>query len=446
MPISNNPPSVLDCGDLLPYFMQLIQRARPTVALALSAFLLCSTSLGSDWPNWRGPNSNGSVQTGNYPAKFDPAKPAWKVALPGKGTSTPIVHKDRVYLTCPADGEDALLAFDLSGNQLWQTKLGPEDPPKHRTLASSANASPATDNQAIYVYFKSGTLASLDFNGKIRWKTNLVESFGKDQLFWDQGTSPTLTDKHVVIARMHSGESWLAGFDKATGVLSWKEARNYKVPTENDNGYSTPLLFEQDGKKALLVWGADHLTAHSAADGKLLWECGDFNPEGTGYWPAIATPVIVGNMAVVPAGRDDRNQARIHGIKLGGRGDVTKTHRAWKRQDTGVFVATPAASNDRVYLLRHKGAIDCLDTQTGKTIWTGALPEHRSPYYSSPVIANGILYAAREDGTLFTARVQEKFELVGEHNLGERLIACPVPAADRLFIRGDTHLFCFATP
>lgn len=398
------------------------------------------------WPNWRGPSFNNSVAEGTFPSKLNPATPAWKAALPGKGTSTPIVYGDRIYLTCPADGEDAVLAFDLNGNQLWQTKLGPEDPPKHRTLASSSNASPVTDGQALYVYFKNGHFASLEFSGKIRWKNNVVESFGKDQLFWDQGTSPMLTDKHVVLARMHGGESWIAGFDKATGKLSWKEARNYDVPTENDNAYTTPLLFEQNGRKALLVWGADHLTAHEADTGKLLWSCGGFNPHGTGYWPAIASPVIIGNVAVVPAGRDDRNQGSIHGIKLGGSGDVTSSHRLWKRDDLGIFVPSLTAYKDRVYLLRNKGGVACLDPKTGDTIWTAALPEHRSAYYSSPTIAAGTLYAAREDGTLFIARVEDKFELLGEHPMGERIIASPVPAANRLFVRGDNHLFCFANP
>ena len=396
-----------------------------------------------EWPNWRGPLGNGSIESGNYPVKWDSTNVLWKVALPGKGTSTPIVLKRRIYLTGPSDGKDAVLAFDFSGRTLWQTRLGPESTPKHRTLGSSGNASPVTDGKGLFVYFKSGNFAALELDGAIRWTINLVERFGRDQIFWDQGTSPIVTDKHVVMTRMHSGESWVAGFDKANGELRWQTVRNYKTPVENDNGYTTPVTFQHEGKKALLVWGADHLTAHSAADGKSLWSCGDFNPESTGYWPAIATPTIVGNMAVVPVGRDDRpGQARVHGIRLGGSGDVTSTHRAWKREDIGVFVPTPASYKGRVYLLRHRGEVVCIHPEDGRTIWVGAFPEHRTPYYSSPVIANGILYAAREDGVIFVARVADKFELLGENPMGERVIASPVPAENRLLLRGDQHLFC----
>jgi outer membrane protein assembly factor BamB len=396
-----------------------------------------------EWPNWRGPNGNGSITSGSYPVKWDASSVAWKVKLPGKGTSTPVVRDGRIYVTTPVDGQDAVMAFDFAGKEIWRTRLGAATAPKHRSLASSCNASPVTDGRGLFVYFKSGHLAALEFDGKVRWKINLVERFGLEQLFWDQGTSPVATDRHVVVARMHSGESWLAGFDKATGELRWQQPRNYKVPTENDNGYATPVAFQHQGQPALLQWGADHLTAHAADDGKVLWSAGGFNPQSTGYWPGIATPVIAGNIAVIPVGRDDRaGQARLHGIRLGGSGDVTATHHAWKREDLGVFVTTPVEYQGRIYLLRHRGEVVCVDPASGKTLWTGAFPENRAPYYASPVIANGLLYAAREDGVVFVARVEKKFEMLGENAMGERIVATPVPAANRLFLRGDNHLFC----
>lgn len=424
-----------------------IRNSLPVTILAALGGMLALVPVASvadgkgAWPSWRGPNGNGSISGGQYPTRWSAASPLWKVALPGKGTSTPIVHNERIYLTSPSSGQDAVLAFDMSGKLLWTTKLGPEMPPKHRTLGSSCNASPVTDGQLLFVYFKSGNFAALDFEGKVRWKHNLVERFGRDQLFWDQGSSPMVTDRHVVMLRMHSGESWLAGFDKGTGELKWKVERTYHVPTENDNGYTTPVPFQFGGEKALLVWGADHLTAHRAEDGKLLWSVSNFNPNGTGFWPAIATPVMAGDIAVIPVGRDDRNQARTHGIRVSGSGEGD-ARRVWKRDDVGVFVATPAEYNGRVYLLRHRGEIVCLDPTNGKTVWSHALPPGSSGYYSSPVIANGILYAAREDGMVFAARVEGQFQLLGENPMGERVIACPVPVANRLLIRGDNHLFC----
>jgi outer membrane protein assembly factor BamB len=394
-----------------------------------------------DWTHWRGPRAAGSVESGTFPTTWD--APAWKVKLPGKGGSTPLVVGERIYLTAPDGEQDAVLAFDLEGKQAWSAKLGAMSRAKHKTLGSSCNASPATDGRGLFVYFRSGRLAALELDGAVRWQVNVVEKWGPEQLFWDQGTSPVVTERRVVLARMHGGESWLAAFDKATGELSWKEARTIKGPVENDNGYTTPIVFKHEGRTALLVWGSDLLSAHDEATGRVIWSCGGFNPDGQGYWPAISTPVLAGDLAVVPVGRDDRaGQARVHGIRLGGAGDVTATHRAWKRDDVGVFVPSPAESGGRVYLLRHRGGVVCLDPATGRTQWAAELPKGSASYYASPVVAGGVLYAAREDGAVFTARVGESFRLLGEHKMGERIVASPVPARGRLLLRGDEHLFC----
>jgi len=416
-----------------------LQRILPALAAAV-ALNLGAAGAASNWPSWRGPTGNGSTPAGSYPTRWTPDEAAWKFPLPGKGSSTPIVWENRIYLTTPADGQDAVLALDLDGKQQWLAKLGPASPPKHKTLASSCNASPVTDGQGLFVRFRSGCFAALEFDGKVRWQINLEERFGPEKLFWDTGSSPVVTEQQVIITRMHQGESWIAGFDKATGAMRWQQKRNYRVPIENDNGYTTPVFFEHQGKPAFLIWGADHLTAHSATDGALLWTCGGFNPSETGYWPAIATPVIHGGIAVVPIGRDDRQQARVQGIRLDGKGDVSSTHRAWKRDDLGVFCCSPVEYQGRVYLLRHRGGIVCLDPATGRTLASLDLPRGAT-YYASPLVANGILYAAREDGTVFSVRVGEKLELLGENAMGERILATPVPVNNRLLIRTDKNLF-----
>ena len=415
--------------------------------LGCAAVCLCAVSStpAANWPEWRGPDRTLSTATGGYPVKWTVDEAAWKLALPGKGTSTPIVWNDRIYLTTPADAEDAVLAVDWTGREVWRTKVGPFSPAKHRTLSSSCNASPVTDGRAIFAYFRSGHFVALNLDGSVRWKQNLTEKYGQEKLFWDQGSSPGLSDQAVILARMHNGESWVAGFDKTTGALRWQVARNYSTPLENDNGYTTPLFFQQAGQPAFLVWGAEHLTAHDAATGRLLWSAGGFNPAGTVNWPAIASPVVQGDIAVLPVGRDDRpGQARVYGIRLGGSGDVSDTHRVWKREDVGVFVPSLAAWSGRVYLLRHRGEVVCLDPATGKTFWSASLPRAAAPFYASPVIANGVLYAAREDGVVFTGKVGEQFELLAENPMGERLIATPVPFANRILLRGDKHLFCIS--
>jgi outer membrane protein assembly factor BamB len=413
--------------------------------LATTVFLagnLTAAESDSNWPRWRGPRDNGSTETGRYSVKWDAnSNLLWKVALPGKGCSTPIVWNQRIYVTAPVDGQDALLAFDMSGKLLWQTTFGVEFKGRHRN-GSGCNPSPATDGQSLFIYFKSGNLAAVDMDGKLRWKTNLLERYGQLTLYWDYGSSPVLTATDVVMAVMHHGESYLAAFDKLTGKLRWKVARNYETPVEGDHSYATPLIIRHEGREALLVLGGERLTAHDAADGRTLWTCGDFNPDAKKNWVPVASPVVVGDMAIVPYGRGDR----LHGVKLGGRGDVTKTHRLWRRDDSGAFVPTPAEYKGRVYVLRDKGEVDCVNPATGKSFWTDALPKTKDKYYASPTLADGKLYAAREDGVVFVARVEGKFEVLSENNMGEQMIGSPVPAANHLLFRGVNHLFCVATP
>lgn len=416
------------------------------ILLLISSLSIASSGLRADWPNWRGPLDNGAAESGSVPADFNKANTRWIADLPGKGCSTPIIRDQIIYVTAPVEGKDAVLAYDWDGKLLWTTTFGVENAGKHRN-GSGSNASPVTDGETVFVYFKSGTLAAVETDGKVRWKTNLVERFGKDTLFWDHGTSPVLTAKHVIMARMHHGESWLAAFDKSTGDIAWKVARDYDVPKECDHGYTTPLVIQHNGKESLLVWGGEHVTIHDAVDGKLVWSCGDFNPEQKELWPAIATPVVVGDTAVICYGRNDRGIPRTFGIRLTGDGDVTQTNHVWQREDIGTFVPTPAAYQDHVYIVRDKGEVDCIDPATGKTVWTSAFPKHRNKFYASPLIADGKIYAPREDGVVFVASITDgQFKLLAENDMQEPVIGSPVAVADRLFIRGEKHLYCLALP
>lgn len=400
----------------------------------------------NQWPRWRGPGAYGSIEANDFPVTLDESTLLWKAPLPGKGCSTPIVWNEFLYLTAPVEEKDALLCFDWNGEEQWSTAFEKEDAGKHRN-ASGCNASPVTDGDLVFAYFKSGTLAAVTMDGEVRWEIDIVERYGPEDRFWDQGTSPVLTKNHVILARMHAGDSWVAAFDKATGELAWKQPRNYETPVEADQCYTTPLVIEFQGKQAVLVWGAQHVTIHDAATGEVLWACGGFNPEGKKLWPAISNPVIVGETLVLCYGRNDRRQPRLHGLRLAGSGDVTETCRLWSRDDTGAFVPSPVAWRRHVYLVRDGGEVECIDPTSGKTLWQETLPKSRSDFYASPMIAGRKLYAVREDGVAFVMSVTSaSCEILSENDLEEPVIGSPVAVRGRLFIRGEKHLFCFASP
>ena len=389
------------------------------------------------WPAWRGPDSSGSSEGGSYPTKLSGTENLiWKALLPGKGCSTPVVWGERILLTCPVDGKDAVLSYDWGGEKLWQTTIGSERKGKHRN-GSGSNPSVVTDGESIFSLFKSKNFAGLDFDGKVLWQTNLSE-YGKDSLYWDFGTSPILTKKHVIVALMRERNSWLIAFEKGTGKVAWKVERNYQTPREGDHSYATPILIKHQGKEAILVWGAERLTAHSAEDGSILWISSGFNPKKKNNWVVVGSHLVAGDVAIVPYGRG----SHLAGIRMGGKGDVTESNRLWTRTDTGSFVPTPAVANGKVYVLRDRGEVHCIDPKTGKSHWEDAFPKASSSYYGSPTIAGIKLYAPREDGVILVADVSNGFRFLAENDMGERVIASPVPVANRLLIRGEKHLFC----
>ena len=417
-------------------------KATPVAARRVSA-------KSSFWPNWRGPLGDGVATGSGYASSWSPTENIrWKVTLPGLGASTPAVWGERLVLTCGIDGRDGVICFDRDGKELWRQQLGEVRPGKHKK-ATGCNSSPVTDGQHVWVYFKSGELACLSLaDGSLAWKTNLQERFGKDTLWWDLGTSPVLTNKAVVVAVMQTGPSYLAAFDRLTGELLWKHDRMLNAPEEAAQSYSTPVVLAgnpawKEPAELLVVLGADHVTAHDAANGRELWRVGGLNPTGHKYFRSIASPVVAGEYVIAPYARGKSLTA----IRRGGSGNVTASHVAWAREPLGADVPTPAAKDGRVVICGDKGEVSCLDVVTGKTLWEGQLPKNRNAYSASPVIVDGRVILTREDGhswlLAFPAADNEPaFEVVGEGIIDEMTVATPVCVDGQILLRTHESLWC----
>jgi outer membrane protein assembly factor BamB len=402
--------------------------------------LFSPSSAAENWPQWRGPLARGVAEDGDFPVEFSSDKNlAWKVALPGIGCSTPAVWSDLIFLTCGIDGQDGVVCYGLDGSERWRRQLGPERPGKHRN-GSGSNPSPVTDGKYVVAYFKSGTVAGLTIDGRELWRFNLQEKYGEDSLWWDIASSPALAGDRVLVAVMQDGNSYVIALDLATGNVLWKVPREYVCPQESDQAYASPQVVKIDGRDVLVTLGSDHLTGHDVESGKLLWECGGFNPDQQTNWRVIASAAIDGDVAFVPYGRGEC----LAGVRLGGSGDVTATNRLWEKQGRGLGaeVPTPAVRAGKVYLLGDSGRVACFDVESGDELWSGDLPRSRNRYFSSPLLAGDQLYCPREDGKIFVGRVSDAgFELLAENDMGEPTIAAPVPIRDGLLIRGREHLF-----
>lgn len=414
----------------------------------LATFLFASLTCGSiataaNWPNWRGPDFNGVAAGQGYPTKWSKTENVlWKVALPGKGSSTPIVWENKIVLTCAIDGKNGVLCFDRDGKQLWQATVGSARQGKNQK-ASGCNPSATTDGKHVYVYYKSGDLACFDLAGHKVWEHNLQKMYGEDTLWWDLGTSPVLTKDYVVVACVHSGPSYVAAFEKESGKLAWKQDRNLDAPREAAQTYATPVVVTEGGKETIVVLGADHVTAHDAAHGNELWRVGGLNPAGDQFFRSIASPVIADGLVIAPYARGKT----ITAIRLGGKGDVTKSHVVWTIEGLGADVPTPVTKDGKVYVCTDRGRVACLDAKTRKELWSGEVEKHRTAYSSSPVLADGKLYITREDGKTFILEQGPEFKVLGTAEIADELtVATPVFVDGRILIRTLDHLYCIGKP
>jgi outer membrane protein assembly factor BamB len=411
-------------------------------------FLVATAANAADWPGWRGPHGTGVAEGSGYPVSWSAdSNVAWKFPIQGIGASTPAVTADLIFFTSTVDNQNQIFCVGMDGKQKWTKSLGKSIEGKPGKDGTGANPSPVTDGERVYVYFKSGDVGCFSLDGELQWQKNVFQQFAEvtnETLWWDLGTSPVLIDGGVVVTMMHSGPSYLAAFNRTDGQLLWKQDRNTDAPREAAQSYTTPVVTTNpDGRQVIVVTGADYVTCHDAANGKELWRVGTLNPSGNEYFRSISSSVADEGIVVAPYARG----GTLTAIRMGGSGDVTDSHVIWTNQDTSADVPTPTIANGRVYVLRDvqqdRGTIDCLELQTGKTIWSGQLERHRMTFRSSPIFADGKLYATRQDGTVFVLdAVGDEFKVLGQNKIGdEHTVATPVFVDGKILLRTQDNLY-----
>ena len=409
----------------------------------------------SPWPQWRGAQQNGVAMGTGFPKSWAEKQGiVWKIDLPGRGGSTPVIAAEHAFLTTgtnsggedpEAAGENLLVAVNLnSGKQTWTAKLGSDRGGKHRK-GSGANPSAVTNGRHIFAYFRSGDLGCVNLEGETQWHVNLQDKFGADTLWWDLGSSPTLINDLVVVAVMQSEISYVVALKQASGEVVWKVDRNLGAPREAAQSYATPIALEDRGMIA--VMGADHLTIHSVTDGRELGRVGGFNPSQEQFFRSISSPVAVGDLIVCPYSRGATvTTCRISDVVDGKQRDSV----VWHRDDLGSDVPTPAIHDGRVYVVgdskARKGAISAVDVETGKTIWTVQIPKSRIGFSSSPLIADNHLYVTGEDATTYVIGPIDSGQpkLLQSNRLADNdpfTVSSLVPVGDDLLLRTKHSLY-----
>ena len=419
-----------------------------TLCLAFAS--LCHAQ---NWPQWRGPNLNGSAETTGTPAALNDQTLAWSVDLPGAGAGTPIIWGDRVFVSAIEDKSFNLLAlcYDrTSGKLLWKQSAGPGFTRNQRNNFGSP--SPITDGRSAFFHFGNGELAAFDTEGKPLWQRSIAKDHGSLNFMFIHGSSPLLHQGKLFLNVIHrnrsydrnaqggNAASYVLAIDPATGKDLWKTPRITDARDEAMEAYSTPMPVEVNGRTEIITVGADYVMGHDSQTGKELWRCGGWNPQKINHWRIVPSVVVANGLLIVCAPKG----GPVMAIRPGGSGDVTGTHTVWKSNEATSDVCVPLVYKGNLYVLDgDRRTLTCVDPADGKAKWSGSLgggPVLRA----SPTGADGKIYCMNEAGKAWVLSADE-FKVLSTMDLETAGPARASVAAvgNQVIIRTSNRLYCF---
>jgi outer membrane protein assembly factor BamB len=366
------------------------------------------------WPRWRGPSGQGQVAAGQYTDKWTPTTSVWKVSVPGRGNSSPIVWGDRLFLTTGYNNGEKLsmLAYSRAdGKLLWETSIPQNGVEYPHAKNGFASATPATDGQYVYASFGRHGLVAFDFNGKIVWQ----HKFGVIDNYHGPAGSPVLYQDRIFIyqdANPAPGQGAFVGaFDKKTGKPIWQTPRSENV------GWGTAVVITTGERDELIVSSQRRVAAYDPASGKELWSARGMSFE------VIPTPVVGHGLVFASSGRAGPTLA----IRPGGSGDVTSSHVAWSSPRGSPFVPSGIIVGDLLYLVNDMQSIlTVVEAATGKPVYQDRLGvAMREGFSASPVHVNGKIYFTNDDGQTFVVEHGRTFKLLHVNELGDQTLASP---------------------
>lgn len=407
--------------------------------LPLTMVVLSLTAVkADDWPQWRGPQLNGVSSETDLPVKWTPdVNVAWKLPLPEWSGATPIVWGDYIFLNVAEGSALSLWCVDRRGpTVLWKGSLGAGNHQEQKQNMSSP--SPVTDGTRVYAMTGTGILKGFDFKGKEVWARDIQREYGRFGLNWGYASSPLLYQDALFVQVLHGMKtddpSYVLRIDKNTGKTVWKVERPTNAILESPDAYTTPALVQIGSQTEVVISGGDVVTGHDPATGKELWRLNGLNPDNHGAYRIVASPVVAGGMILAPS-----RQNPLIALRPGGRGDVTQSHKLWQFS-RGPDVPTPVSDGTHVYIITDNGVAYALDAKTGATVW-GPSRLKSGTYSSSPVLADGRVYATNEDGMTSVFKAGATFEVIAENPLNDYTLSSPAVSQGQIFIRTAKHLF-----
>lgn len=414
---------------------------RRKTALAASLVLLSITVVSAEnWPQWRGPLLNGVSNEKNLPVRWGPEENVtWKLELPAWSGSTPIIWGETIFLNV-ADKDDHLYLWAVdrrNANVLWKRPLGGGNVKLRKQNMSSP--SPVTDGRNVWVMTGTGSLKCFDFAGKEIWARDIQKEYGRFGLNWGYASSPLLYDNSLFVPVLHGMKtddpSYILRIEAKTGKTQWRVERPTPAIQESPDSYITPALLKRGNQTEIIISGGDCITGHDPATGNELWRAYGLNPDNNPYYRIVNSPLVLEDLVFAGS----KNKPYL-AVRAGGRGDVTKTHVAW-RFDNGPDVPTPVTDGKYLYIVRDNGVVFCLDARTGREIY-GQQRLKSGTYSSSPVLADGKIYITNEDGVTSVFSAGEKFEILAENAMNDYCLSSVAISEGQIFLRTAGHLYC----
>lgn len=399
----------------------------------------CLWAQAENWPQWRGPNLDGTSGEKNLPVSWSKTENVeWRLDMPMRSGSTPIIWGERIFLNV-ADGDNLQLwSLDRTkGDVLWKQPIGGGNYKINKQNMSSP--SPVTDGRNVYVMAGTGMVKAFDFAGKELWSRDIQADYGKFGLNWGYGSSPLLHQNSLYVVVLHGMKtddpSYVLRLDKTTGKTLAKVERPTKAQVEAPDAYTTPTIAKVNGKLELIVSGGDLITGHDIDSVKELWRADVLNPTNYAMNRIITSPVY--RDGLVYAG--SRVKPFV-AMKPGGKGDVSQSHVVWTNQN-GPDVPSPVTDGELLYITNDRGIVFCLDAKTGAEVW-GPQRIEAAIYSSSPVLADGKIYISNELGTTTVMKAGRQFEVLAVNKFDEYMLSSPAISDGQIFLRTEKALYC----
>ena len=405
------------------------------------------------WPQWRGPHANGVSLTANPPLEWSETKNIrWKVEIPGRGSSSPVVWGDRLFVltAVPAGVETAashtprgsiqpraphkflVLAIDRrTGKTVWERTANEAIPHEssHPDNGTWASASAITDGEHVIASFDSFGYYAYDMNGTLVWQKDLGDKRMRNE--FGEGSTPALHGNHLVVVwdQFVPGASFVTVLDKRTGQELWRAKRD-EIDT-----WATPLVVEHEGRAQVIVNGMNRLRSYDLQTGNVVWEA-----PGTTMNP-IPSPVAADGMVFATSGFRGNN---LKAVRLAGaKGDISASGAiAWTLDRDTPYVPSPLLYDGILYLLKtNSGILSAFDAKSGAPHYQAQRLDGLNEVFSSPVGAGGRVYITDRTGVTLVLRNSPKFELLAKNTLDDGIDASPAIVDNTLYIRGYKSLY-----